>query len=346
MKTKAAVLREIGKLEVEDVEIPPLSAGQVLVKFSYSGICGSQLNEVYGLKGPDRYLPHLLGHEGSGIVEEVAEGVTKVKEGDYVVATWIKGSGADVPSTKYRSGNQEINSGAIATFSERAVISENRLVPLANTSMNADISALLGCAVPTGAGMIYHVVGREPARTKTNIAIFGVGGIGSSALLAAAEQEYQRIIAIDVSNEKLQHAVELGATDYANARTQNVLEKIRDITKGGVNYAVEASGKVESMRLAFESLAPKGMVVIAGNAPRGETFSIDPSQLNQGKRIFGTWGGEANPDIDIPFYEGKYSEGRLPFDKLITKNYHLEQINEALEELRMGNLCRGLLDLK
>ena len=161
MKTKAAVLYETNKpLVIEEVEIPKLKDGQVLVKVLFSGVCGSQLNEIKGLKGEDKYLPHLLGHEGSGIVEEVGSKVTKVKKGDYVVLCWIKGSGLDAPSCQYTKDNIKINSGAITTFNQYSIISENRLFKIPK-EVPPYVAALLGCAIPTGAGIIKNEIRKK-----------------------------------------------------------------------------------------------------------------------------------------------------------------------------------------
>jgi len=239
MKIKAAVLHEINRpLRIEDIEVPRLKRGQTLVKILYSGVCHSQLNEVEGLKGPDRYLPHLLGHEGTGIVEYIGKDVTKVKPEDYVALTWIQGSGIDAGGSKYELGNKEINAGAITTFSEKAVISENRLVKLREDTP-ADIGALLGCAVHTGMGMVKTYLDENPEKS---VAIYGVGGIGSNALLASVLRGYNKIIAIDVHEHKLQHALDLGATHTINASRRDVLEEIKRITGGkGVDYVIDST---------------------------------------------------------------------------------------------------------
>jgi len=203
METKAAVLYKINEpLVIETLRTPSLKEGQVLVKILYSGVCRSQLNEIKGLKGKDRFLPHLLGHEGSGIVEKIGGGVTKVKEGDYVVLSWIKGDGADIPSCQYYDGDTMINSGAITTFSEYSVISENRIFKIPQ-KVPPDIAALLGCAIPTGAGIVKNTI---KLKKRNTIAIFGIGGIGSSALLYAGSLGCSKIIAIDVSDFKLDFA--------------------------------------------------------------------------------------------------------------------------------------------
>jgi S-(hydroxymethyl)glutathione dehydrogenase/alcohol dehydrogenase len=299
MKTTAAVLIGINRpLQIEELTIPPLKKGQVLVKVAYSGICHSQLNEIYGLKGEDKFLPHTLGHEGSGVVSEIGQDVTKVKPGDHVVLTWIKGSGQDMPSTQYlRKDGSIVNSGAISTFMTQAVISENRLVPITNR-MPLKEAALLGCAIPTGAGIVKNTAKLQLGQS---VAIFGCGGIGLSAILAAKMVGASVIIAVDIREQKLTQAKEIGATHVIDASRHVVLEEIQTITgKQGVDFAIEAAGQKMTMEVAFKAVKDKGgLCILAGNLPTGQNISIDPFDLIKGKRIIGTWGGETDPDKDI-----------------------------------------------
>ena len=250
MKTIAAVLCGINRdLQIEELEIPELKSGQVLVNIAYSGICQSQLNEIKGLKGEDKFLPHTLGHEGSGIVEAVGPDVRKVKSEDRVVSTWIKGAGADVPSVVYkRKDGSRVNSGAISTFIQKAVISENRIVKIPD-ALSLKEAALLGCAIPTGSGIIINSM--DAIRGKS-IAIFGVGGVGLSALVAAKIKGASIIMAIDVSGEKLKQAELLGATHVYNAKNEDIPAAIIGAMNGkGVDYAIESAGKKETMEMAF-----------------------------------------------------------------------------------------------
>src|SRR5436305_2976507 len=183
MKTTAAVLVELGKpLELADLEVPALRPGQALVEVAYSGVCHTQVGEARGHRGEDKFLPHCLGHEGSGTVREVGPGVAKVKPGDRVILSWIKGSGADVPGTVYGWNGRPVNAGGITTFATYSVISENRLTP-APDGMSMRLAALVGCAVPTGAGVIFNTAQPRPGQS---VVVFGAGGIGSCAVAAAA----------------------------------------------------------------------------------------------------------------------------------------------------------------
>lgn len=345
MKTTAAVLTEINKpLQIEELIIPELKPGQVLINVVYSGICHSQLNEIHGLKGEDKFLPHTLGHEGSGIVLETGPDVTKVKPWDHVVLTWIKGSGHDVPSTQYlRKDGTIVNSGAISTFLTHAVISENRLVPITK-EMPLKEAALLGCAIPTGAGIVMNTAKVSPG---SSVAILGIGGIGLSALLAAKLMGAAVIIAIDVLDYKLEQAIQFGATHIINAKKNDVLSEILEITnKLGVDYAIESAGMRESMETAFQSVRNNGgLCVIAGNLPQGELISINPFDLIKGKQIIGTWGGETQPDRDIPMYVDLYLSGKMELKTLITHTYSLKDINKVLNDLGEGRVGRILIDM-
>lgn len=344
MRTEAAVLFELNQpLRQVTLELPELKPGQLLVEVAYSGVCHSQLHEVRGRRGPDRFLPHTLGHEGSGVVRAVGPQVSKVRPGDHVVLTWIKGQGADVPSTTYHQGAAAINSGALSTFMRHTITCENRVVPLPR-EMPLREAALLGCALPTGAGVVLNTAAMPEG---ASLAIFGVGGIGLSALLAARLREARLLIAIDVVEHKLAEALRLGATHVINARERDAVAAILELTEGrGVDYAIEAAGRRDTMEAAFRSVRDSGgLCVLAGNLPHGEQISINPFDLIRGKRIVGTWGGETRPDVDLPRYAQWYLEGRLPLAELITREYRLDEINSALDDMEQGRLSRALVKL-
>lgn len=344
LKTSTAILSQINQpLEIDELIIPELKRGQVLVKIAYSGVCHSQLNEIKGLKGEDKFLPHTLGHEGSGIVVEAGPEVQKVKVGDHVVLTWIKGKGMDVPATQYkRHDGSIVNSGAISTFMEYAVISENRLVPIPE-EMPLKEASLLGCAIPTGAGIVLNTA---HVQQGNSVAIFGVGGIGLSAILAAKMVGAAVIIAVDIREQKLIQAREIGATHIINASLQDVLSAIQTITgRQGVDFAIEAAGKQEIMEIAFKSVRDKGgLCILAGNLPAGQQISIDPFNLIKGKRIIGTWGGETDSDRDIQNYVDHFLSGRLDLSFLTSDIYRLDEINNSFDDLESGKVNRALIE--
>lgn len=341
-QTEAAVLFELGKpLCLTTLAIPSLKPGQVLVDVAYSGVCHTQLLEVQGKRGVDRFLPHTLGHEGAGVVLETGEGVRKVKAGDHVVLSWIKGKGADIPSTVYQSSSGTVNSGALSTFMNKSITCESRVVPIPG-EMPLREAALLGCAVPTGSGII-----RNTARVEkgSSIAIFGIGGIGLSVLLAARLSEPSLLIAVDIVQGKLDLAQRLGATHVIHGLSQDPEAVILEITQGrGVDYSIEAAGQRETMEQAFRAIREQGgLCVLAGNLPAGDLISIDPFSLIKGKRIVGTWGGETNPDQDIPEYIDLYRSGKMNLGALITQEYRLEEVNRALQDLEQGKVGRGVI---
>lgn len=342
---KAAVLYQTGQpLVIEDgIEIPSLLPGQVLVKIAYSGLCRSQLLEVRGGRGDDPYLPHLLGHEGSGTVVDIGEQVTKVQPGDTVVVGWIKGQGADVGGTRYRKGEAFFNAGGVTTFSEYAVVSENRCVQLPE-GVPLDIGVLFGCAVPTGAGIVLNEIAPTAG---SSLAIFGLGGIGLSALMAAVLCGCAPLIAIDIDPVKLQMAEKIGADYTVNPGESDALAQIRELTAGkGVDFSLEAAGVTSSIELAFQSVRDRGgLCIFASHPDSKERIRLDPHDLIRGKQIRGSWGGECDPDRDILRFAQLYQQGRLPLEQLLSHRYKLEQINQALDDLEQRKIVRALIEM-
>jgi S-(hydroxymethyl)glutathione dehydrogenase/alcohol dehydrogenase len=343
MKTTAAVLVELGRpLELADLAVPALKPGQALVEVAYSGVCHTQIGEARGHRGEDKFLPHCLGHEGSGIVREVGPGVAKVRPGDRVILSWVKGSGADVPGTVYDWNGRAVNAGGITTFATYSVISENRLTVVPD-GMPLRLAALVGCAVPTGAGVIFNTAQPRPGQS---VAVFGVGGIGSCAAAAAALAGCTPVIAVDVNPDKLALARRLGATHAVNAKACDPVAEVLKLCKGGADFAVEATGLAPVMRQALAAVRPQGgTAVVVGNARFGETLAIDPRELNQGKRLLGTWGGDNVPDRDYPRYCKLMAAGRLDLEPLLSHSYRLADVNAALDDLERGCAARPLLDI-
>lgn len=342
---KAAILTDLGQplAIVNNLDLPELKPGQALVRLAYSGVCHSQLMEVRGLRGDDPWLPHLLGHEGSGKVVAVGGQVTKVAPGDYVILGWIKGDGQDGGGAQYRCDGAAVNAGGVTTFNEQAVVSENRLVRLPE-GLPLDIAVLFGCAVPTGAGLVINEVQPAPGST---IALFGLGGIGMSALMATMLYDCKSVIAVDVSEEKLALAREFGANVTINGTRSDAVEEIKRMTEGrGVDYAVEASGNCEVIEAAFEvTRTGGGLCVFASHPAHGEKIRLDPHALISGKQIKGSWGGASRPDSDIPKLAALYRQGRLPLHKLISRRYSLDQVNQAIDDLALGQVGRPIIQI-
>ena len=344
MKTTAAVLVELAKpLELAELEIPALKSGQVLVEVDCSGVCHTQLLEAFGHRGEDRFLPHCLGHEGSGIIVDIGPGVTKVRPGEHVILSWMKGSGADVTGTVYRWNGRKVNAGPITTFGRHSVISENRLTPIGKDFPKRE-AALLGCAVPTGFGAVFNTAEVRPGQS---VAVFGAGGIGLCAVAAAKNAGAVPVIVIDVDDARLDLAEGIGATHTISASNEeDVLTKILELCPGGVDVAIEASGRPHVMAQALQSVRNQGgAAVIIGNARHGERVEIDPWQLNLGKRLLGTWGGDNQPDRHFPRYAQMLAEGKVNVAPLLAKTYRLEEINGALSDLKTGKTIRPLIDM-
>lgn len=337
----AAVLEKIGcPLSLKNIEIPKLLDGQVLIKILYSGVCRSQLMEVKGGRGNDPWIPHLLGHEGSGIVIGIGNGVTKVNLNDEVILGWIKGSGLEAPGAVYQCDNKKINSGRVTTFSNYSIVSENRLVKKPS-SLSFDTAVLFGCALPTGAGMVFNEI--KPKQNHSAI-VLGLGGIGLSALLALKSKKLKSIIALDISNEKLRLAKQLGATHALNVGDADFSKKIQYLINDGVDFCIESAGTVSSIELGF-SLIKKhgGKLLFASHPPEGDFIKLAPYDLISGKKIAGSWGGGTNPDFDIPVIYSAFARSRSNLEALITKKYSLDQINQALLDLENGEVFRPLI---
>tara|TARA_B100000315_G_C14577639_1_gene588722 strand:+ start:1482 stop:2522 length:1041 start_codon:yes stop_codon:yes gene_type:complete len=343
MKTLAAVLFEPGKpLELVELEIPKLKEGQVLVKVSVSGVCHTQVLECYGYRGEDKYLPHCLGHEGSGVVQEIGPNVTRVKPGDKVILSWIEGVGANIPRTIYKWNKRDVNAGSITTFSDYSIISENRLTVICE-KLTMDEAAMIGCAVPTGVGAVLNTANAQEGKS---IAIFGVGGVGLISINTAQFAGCKPIIAVDIMDNKLVLANEMGATHVINSRKTNPVKEISSICPSGVDIAIEASGIPEVMLQALYSVRNYGgIAVIVGNARYGEYIKLDPRQLNNGKQIRGTWGGDSKPERDFFYYMNMISKKKINLKPLLSETYKLTGINLAIDDLRSGKVARPMIDM-
>ncbi|NGX28417.1 MAG: Aryl-alcohol dehydrogenase [Candidatus Anoxychlamydiales bacterium] len=341
MKTLAAILVELNKpLVIDEIEIPKLKPGQVLVEINFSGLCHTQLLEARGHRGDDNFLPHLLGHEGSGKVLEIGSDVKKVKPGDRVILSWMKGSGSNEFASQYNWNGKNVNSGAITTFSKYSVISENRLTPLTK-SLPLKIAALIGCALPTGLGAVFNTARPKPGQS---LAVFGCGGVGLSALQGAIISGCAPVIAIDINEKKLEMAKNLGATHIINAKKDDPIESIKQICQ--LDFAIEASGSPIAMEQALLAVKQRGgTAIIIGNAHHGKNVTIDPKQFNLGKKLLGTWGGDNNPDIHFPRYCSLIEHNYCKTDHLTSDTYSLNQINSALEDLENGKVLRPIIDM-
>ena len=340
---RAAALTHPGTdLLLTELEVPPLLVGQVLIRLEYSGVCRSQLMEVGGLRGEDRWLPHLLGHEGSGTVLAVGEGVSKVHPGQEVICGWVVAAGMEAEPPVFYFDGVRINAGRVTTFSEMAIVSENR-VYVKPDRLAMDEAVLFGCALLTGAGMVLNEM---PPGPKDAVLVLGLGGVGISALIGALASDPALVIAADPSAQKRELALSLGATLALDSSVDGFLEQVREATAGGADVCYEAAGQTVTIELGFEATKPKsGTLVFASHPPSGERISIDPHALISGRSIRGSWGGGSKPDQDIPRIWNAVQELNIDLGRLISNRYALEDVNLALRDLESGSVMRPLLDM-
>ncbi len=335
--TRAAILVELKKpLVVDDIALPEkLEPGQVLVEIHCSGICGSQLGEMDGAKGEDKFLPHLLGHEGSGVVLEVGGGVRNVKQGDKVVLHWRKGRGIESAVPTYSWRGRKLNAGWITTFNQHAVVSENRLTTIPADS-DMEVAALFGCAVTTGFGVVEN---NAKVRIGESVVIFGAGGVGLNIVQAAAMAGAYPVIAVDLYDNRLQLARELGATHTINSARQDAAAAIRELVgPGGADVFIDNTGQPAVIQLGYSLTGPRGRVTLVGVPRKGNDISVYSLPLHFGKILSGSHGGESIPETDIPRYHALYNAGRMKLRELITERYGLDDINTAIARMRDGSL--------
>lgn len=333
LRFKAAILEENGKpLVVDEIEFAgPLRPGQVLVKLNCSGICGKQIEEIDGKGGPDAFLPHLLGHEGSGEVLDVGPAVKKVKAGDIVVMHWRKGSGIQSETPAYFRNKQKINAGWVTTFNEYAVVSENRVTSIPRGS-DLKVAALLGCVITTGVGVVFN---KANVQSYDTVVVVGCGGVGLCAVQGAKLRQPAQLIAVDVNPNSLAMAKEFGSTNLINAAKQNVVEEIKRLTGGkGAAKVIVCTGHPKAIEAAVESTSVPGECFLVGVPPKGCKVEIDPWKVMHERNIIGTLGGDSYPDRDIPAYLELYNKGLLRIDDLISCIEPFVRINEAIESMR------------
>jgi len=333
MKTSAAVLfKSKSELKIIDLQIPKLKKGQVLVKLSYSGICRSQIMEISGKRGKDKWLPHMLGHEAVGKVISIGKMVTKVKKNDNVILSWIKGKGLDANGAIYKYRGKTINSGPITTFSSYTIVSENRVYKI-NKSQNKKLSVLCGCALPTGYGMVHNEL-KIKKNDKRSILVFGLGGIGLSSLMALKERNVKNVTVIDKSINKCKFAKKLGYKSFSKS----------SFVKTKFDLIIESAGQVSTIENAFDLLNPSnGHLVFASHPEKNSKISIDPHELISGKKIQGSWGGGFNLDDDLNILLKNIKELNRHYNEILSKEYILSDINNALKDLKKNNIFRAII---
>jgi S-(hydroxymethyl)glutathione dehydrogenase / alcohol dehydrogenase len=342
MKTIAAILVEQRKpLEIAEVEIPALHFGQVLVEIKATRICGSQIGEIDGVKGPDRYLPHLLGHEAGGVVLETGPEVTHVKPGDHVVVHWRPGNGIQAKPTTYQWGEKTVNAGNITTFQQYAVISENRLT-IVPKELDSEIAALLADTLTTGFG----IVTRDAAVSiGESIVFFGAGGIGLGAILGAHLAGAYPIVAIDLHDHKLAKAREFGATHTINAKHASSLdEEIRNIIGNtGADVTVDGTGQAAVIEQCYRLTSNKGRTVLFGVLPHDKTVNIHTLPLHFGRVLTGSEGGGSLPSKDIPRFVRMMQAGKFDPSGFVSHRLSLPEINTGISKMRSGEVVHAMV---
>lgn len=341
--TKAAILVESRKpLVVDEITLPDaLAHGQVLVHVRTSSICGAQINEIDAVKGVDKFLPHLLGHEALATVVETGPGVTSCKRDDSVIMHWRPGSGMQAQPPAYSWNGRKLNAGWVTTFNEYAVVSENRLTPVP-ASIDKRSAPLLGCAVTTALGVINN---DAQVAIGESVVVFGVGGVGLNVVQFAAMVGANPVIAIDRLDNKLEMAKRFGATHTINSdAAKDVAGLVRDLVGAdGVDKVIETTGVKSLIELGYDLTAKKGRCILVG-VPR-EKVEIYTLPLHFDKVLKGSEGGQCQPARDIPRLVRLADAGKIDYDGIITDEFPLERINDALDLMRSGKSGRILLNI-
>ena len=340
---KAAVLVQTKQpLEVIELRMPEqLSFGQVHVKVHYSGICGAQINEIEGAKGPDKFLPHLLGHEGSGVVVRIGPGVKTVQPGDHVVLHWRPSAGLQAEPAKYDWNGKIVNAGWVTTFNDEAIISENRLTVIPK-DFDLKLAPLFGCAVTTAVGVVNN---DAQIKIGQSVVIFGVGGVGLNIAQAAEMVSAYPIIGVDIVEAKVEMAKKWGVTHAFNSKTQpDYLEKIKALVGAqGADVIVDTTGNARVIEAAYELTHPDGKTILVGVPRNGDKVSIYTLPLHFNKILKGSHGGDVNPGLEIPRLIRLVQSQRLKLNGIFTHTFNLDKINEAISFLRSGEAGRVLV---
>ena len=361
---RAAVLRAVGApISIERIELEPPRATEVRVRIKAAGVCHSDYHFVTGdLATP---LPAVLGHEGAGIVEEVGAGVTSVAPGDHVVLLWRTSCGRcalcqtgrpalcttglrarsaglldDGSSRLARQGEHLHHVLGVSCFAEQVVCSDRSVLGIPAT-MPMEIAALLGCAVMTGVGA---VVNTAQVRPGSSVLVIGAGGVGQCVVMGARLAGASSIVVADVSAAKLDAAKALGATHLVNSSAEDLVKAVRGVTDGGVEYAFEAVGRPDTLGQAMRALRPGGTAVAVGLGRGDARVEVGINDLVlQEKTLKGSLYGSSRPAADAPMLIKLYQSGQLPLDRLLSRRYPLEQINEAYAAMLGGEVARSVV---
>ncbi|HEX6231123.1 MAG TPA: zinc-binding dehydrogenase [Actinomycetota bacterium] len=358
---RAAVLYGFGEpLVIEELELDPPKAGEVTLRMAASGVCRSDWHTIRGVH--PHPVPVVLGHEGSGVVEEVGEGVRGLAPGDHVVCSWLPYCGecgrcaAGRPvlcermqvfddgyladgTTRFHIGDRRIGHNVPSSFAERVVVPANTAIPV-DRSLPLEQLALLGCAVTTGVGAVLNTARVRPGGP---VVVIGCGGVGLSAIQGARIASASPIVAVDVVPSKLELARELGATGTVLS-AEDVERRILDATGGGAEYVFEALGRPETIELATRVLAPGGTAVLVGMAAPEARVPLDALTMTMGERsVTGSWYGSVVPPRDLPWLADLVRRGELRLEPMIARTCALDRIGEALAAFERGEDARWVI---
>jgi len=340
MKTLAAILVEQRHpLELAEIEVPAPSFGQVLVDVRASRICGSQIGEIDGAKGPDRFLPHLLGHEGSGIVRAIGPEVTRIKPGDKVCLHWRPAAGIEARPPQYRWGDRIVNAGYITTFNHLAVVSENRLTPVP-ADLDDEIVCLLADTLTTGFGVVSN---NAAIRLGESVVVIGAGGIGLGAILGAKLAGAHPVVAVDIHDHKLAVARQFGASHTINSRTADFATEVRNLLGCQPDVVIDGTGNPEIIARAFALTARKGRTVLIGVMRAENTLHINTLPLHFGKVLTGSEGGSSRPDEDIPRFLRMMRAGLFDPKPMVSHRGALTDVNDLIARMRAGEVVHAIM---
>ncbi|MBU3666225.1 MAG: zinc-binding dehydrogenase [Chthoniobacterales bacterium] len=340
MKTPAAILVEQRKpLVIDEVEVPALKRGQVLVEIHATRVCGSQIGEIDGVKGPDQFLPHLLGHEAGAIVLEIGPEVTHIAPGDRVVCHWRPGAGIDAGGSVYDWNGTKVNAGPITTFQKYAVISENRLTKVPPDT-DFELCCLLADTLTTGFGIIHN---DAKVQRGESVVIFGVGGIGLGVMLGAKLAGANAIIGVDLHDHKLAKAAEYGLTHQINASRENAAERIKAILGGLADVTIDGTGNPKVIETAYDLAKLRGgRCVLFGVMPHNQRVSIHTLPLHFGRILTGSEGGQSRPEKDIPRILDQLASARIDCSGFISHRGSLADIERIIGKMRSGEVIHAV----
>lgn len=373
MQVRAAVLRHMNvkppyaqskPIVIETIELAPPGPGEVLVRIRAAGLCHSDLSVINGDR--PRPMPMALGHEAAGVVEALGEGVSDLEPGDHVVMVFMPSCGHCLPCAEGRpalcepgakanaagtliSGSVRLSNPAghvhhhlgVSAFAEYAVVSRNSVVKI-DRDLPFVEAALFGCAVLTGVGA---VVNTAQLRVGSTAVVIGLGGVGLASVLGARAAGASKIIAVDLSPEKLALALEVGATAVVNGGDADAVEQVRQLTGGGADYVFEMAGSIRALENAMQMTKRGGMTVTAGLPPPGAALPVNVVQLvGEERTLKGSYIGTCVPIRDIPRFIELYRDGRLPVDRLLSGRLKLDDINEGFDRLHDGSAVRQVIE--